>query len=63
MTTDTNINIQKVHAVSTKFECNAMIAKVVCRVMVSGAILKSDTIIKMLNTIKNSNRYIKGKDF
>ena len=44
--------IQTVHAVSSKFESNAITSKVVCKVMVPGGILKSGTIIRECNTQK-----------
>ena len=44
--------IKKVHAVSSKFECNAMTSKIVSKVIVSGGILKSGTINRECNAGK-----------
>lgn len=39
-----------------------MTSKAVCKVIVSGGILKSSTIIREYNTEKKSSRYIEGKN-
>ena len=43
VTTDTKM-VKTFHAIWSKFECNGMSSKVVCKVMISGSILKSGTI-------------------
>ena len=53
--------IKTVHAVSSKFECNAMTSKVICKVLVLCGIPKSVTIIRDFNNKKNVVGISNGK--
>lgn len=50
--------IKKVQSVSSNFECNAMISEFTCKLMVSGGMLKSETVITKCHTEKKCNRCI-----
>ena len=55
--------IKTVHALLGKFKCNAMVSKVICKVMALGGILKSGTIIIECKLRKIFKRYIRVKKF